>query len=55
MLIDKTKPEFDDVPVTLNGEILLERTVDADGKPLGFLTAKADFVKNLKTKADAEL
>jgi hypothetical protein len=55
MLIDKTNPEFSDVPESLNGEVLLERTVDAKGRPTGFLTASVEAVRALKGKTDAEL
>lgn len=55
MIIDKTKSEFADVPETLNGEVLLERTVDSNGNPSGFLTAPVSVVVALRTKTDAEL
>ena len=52
MIIDKTKPEFSDVPMTLNGEVLLERTVDDNGNPSGFLTTTVDVVKKFQGKTD---
>ena len=47
--------QFDDVPDTLEGEVLLERTTDTNGKPTGFVTASVAQVTAMKTKTLAEL
>ncbi len=49
MIIDNTKPEFEDCPASLNGQFLLERAEN------GFLTATIETVKSMKGKTDAEL
>ena len=54
-IIDKKLPEFADVPHTLEGEVLLERTYDTNGKLTGFLTASKQEVLKRKGKAVAEL
>ncbi|MEK6532112.1 MAG: hypothetical protein AABZ23_06450 [Deltaproteobacteria bacterium] len=55
MLIDKTNPEFNDVPSHLDGQILLERTVSPDGQATGWLTISSALANELKAKTDAEL
>lgn len=54
MVIDKEKPEFADIPDTLGGEVLLERTVDNNGNPSGFITATKAVVMSMKGKTIAE-
>lgn len=49
MIIDNKKPAFEDLPDSLNGQVLLER-----GKN-GFLTATIEAVNAMKGKTDAEL
>ena len=55
IVIDKTKKEFDDVPATLEGEVLLERPKDGDGKVTGYMTALVAEVRKHKGKTPAEL
>jgi hypothetical protein len=54
MIIDKSKPEFKDVPDSLEGEVLLERVVDGNGKPVGFITATVETVEKMKAKPNGE-
>lgn len=54
-IIDILKPEFNDVPVTLDGEVLLERTKDEQGNITGYMTAPTSFAISLKDKTDMEL
>ncbi len=55
MLIDKTRPEFIDVPESLDGEVLLERVYDPGGALMGYITASKESAAAMKTKSDAEL
>ena len=54
-IIDVTMEAFKDIPKTLNGEVLLKRTVDKNGKPNGYLTTTIDRVMSMKDKTDEEL
>lgn len=54
-IIDTTMKEFKDVPKSLNGEILLERTKDNNGNISGYLTCSVDRIMSLKNKTDEEL
>lgn len=55
-LIDKTKKEFKDVPTSLDGEVLLEKTKDTQGNITGYLTVKPEFLKHLsETMTQVEL
>jgi len=54
-IIDITLEEFKDVPISLEGEVLLERTVDKNGKHSGYLTTTIDRVMLMKDKTDEEL
>jgi hypothetical protein len=55
MIIDKKEKEFEDVPETLEGEVLLKRDVDKDGNIKGYLTAPVGIVKNMQGKSDEQL
>ena len=54
-IIDITLEEFKDVPTTLNGEVLLERTKDSKGNLSGYLTITVDKTMLMKDKTDEEL
>ena len=54
-IIDITLEAFKDIPKTLNGEVLLERTVDSKGNISGYLTTTIDRVMLMKDKTDEEL
>ena len=54
-IIDITLEAFKDIPKTLNGEVLLERTVDSKGNISGYLTTTIDKVMLMKNKTDEEL
>lgn len=54
-IIDVTDVKFKDIPLTLDGEVLLERTLDNNGNISGYLTIPVDKIMSLKGKTDAEL
>ena len=54
-IIDVTDEKFKDIPITLDGEILLERTLDNKGNISGYLTTNIDNLMALKGKTDEEL
>ena len=47
-IIDITKDEFKDFPLTLQGEVLLEKTYDSSGNLSGYITIKSEFIQNMK-------
>jgi hypothetical protein len=47
-IIDKKLPEFADVPDNLEGEVLLERTLDNQGRLSGWLTAPVGVVRSMR-------
>lgn len=54
-IIDVTMEEFNDLPLSLDGEVLLERTLDNNGNVSGFLTCTVDRIMSIKDKTDTEL
>lgn len=54
-IIDISDENFKGVPTTLDGEVLLEKTVDDNGNFSGYLTISVDKIMSLKTKSDIEL
>ena len=54
-IIDVTMEEFKDIPISLDGEVLLERTMDNNGNVSGYLTIPVDKIMALKGKTDEEL
>ena len=54
-IIDVTDERFKDIPVTLDGEILLERTLDSKGNISGYLTTNVDKLMIMKNKTDEEI
>ena len=54
-IIDVTMVEFKGLPISLDGEVLLERTLDNNGNVSGYLTTTVDKIMSLKTKTDVEL
>lgn len=54
-IIDIADEKFKDIPISLNGEVLLEKTLDSDGNISGYLTITVDKIMSLKTKTDTEL
>jgi len=54
-IIDVTMEAFKDVSITLNGEVLLEKTLDNNGNISGYLTISVDKIMALKEKTDEEL
>lgn len=54
-IIDISDERFKDVPISLNGEVLLEKTFDNDGKVSGYITTSVDRILSLKIKTDIEL
>ena len=54
-IIDITMEAFKDVSITLNGEVLLEKTLDNNGNVSGYLTISVDKIMAMKNKTDEEL
>ena len=54
-IIDVSDVKFKDVPITLDGEVLLEKTLDNNGNISGFLTCTVDRIMSIKDKTDTEL
>lgn len=54
-IIDISINEFKDIPITLDGEVLLERTLDSKGNISGYLTISVDKIMTMKTKTVGEL
>ena len=53
--IGVTMGEFNDLPLSLDGEVLLEKTLDNNGNISGFLTCTVDRIMSIKDKTDTEL
>ena len=54
-IIDVTDERFKDIPISLDGEVLLEKTLDNNGNVSGYLTISVDNLMVLKEKTDEEL
>ena len=54
-IIDVTDERFKDIPISLDGEVLLEKTLDNNGNVSGYLTIPVDKIMVLKEKTDEEL
>jgi len=54
-IIDVTMEEFKDIPISLDGEVLLEKTLDNNGNVSGYLTISVDKIMTMKGKTDEEL
>lgn len=54
-IIDILKEEYKDFPITLDGEVLLEKTYDDKGNLSGYLTTKKETILEMKNLTDAEL
>ena len=54
-IIDVTMEEFNELPLSLDGEVLLERTLDNNGNISGYLSISVDKIMTLKNKTDEEL
>ena len=53
--IDVTMEEFNDLPLSLDGEVLLEKTLDDKGNISGYLTISVDKIMAIKSKSDVEI
>ena len=53
-IIDTTKEEFKDFPITLHGEVLLEKTYDSNGNFSGYLTISVGNVQKMKDFVETE-
>lgn len=54
-IIDILKEEYKEFPITLDGEVLLEKTYDSRGNFSGYLTTKKETILEMKKLTDAEL
>ncbi len=53
-IIDVSTEEFKDFPITLHGEVFLEKTYDDNGNISGYLTTSQDIILKMKDKIEAE-
>ncbi len=54
-IIDILIEEYKDFPITLDGQVLLEKTYDDKGNFSGYITTTIDTFLNLKSLSDIEL
>jgi len=56
-IIDTNDTKFKDIPISLNGEILLDRTLDDKGNITGYLTTSVEKLIDIKIRilTDSEL
>lgn len=54
-IIDVSDAKFKGVPITLDGEVLLEKTLDNNGNISGYLTISVDKIMTIKIKSDVEI
>ena len=54
-IIDVSDERFKDAPISLDGEVLLEKTLDSNENVSGYLTISVDNLMVLKEKTDEEL
>ena len=54
-IIDVTREDFKDIPISLDGEVLLERTMDNNGNVNGYLTIPIDKLMTMKSKTEEEI
>lgn len=54
-IIDILKDEYREFPITLDGEVFLEKTVDSNGDFSGYITTTIDNIQKMKSLTDEEL
>ena len=54
-IIDILTNEYKDFPITLDGEVFLEKTYDSNGNFSGYITTTVNKVLEMKIKTDEEL
>ena len=54
-IIDILKEEYKNFPITLDGEVFLEKTYDNTGNLSGYLTTTKEKILELKKLTDTEL
>ena len=54
-IIDILKEEYKDFPITLDGEVFIEKTYDSNNNLSGYITTTIDRIMSLKNKTDEEL
>lgn len=54
-IIDILKEEYKDFPITLDGEVLLEKTYDSNNNFSGYITTTVDKILELKKLTNEEL
>ncbi len=54
-IIDILKEEYKDFPITLDGEVLLEKTKNDHGNFSGYITTTKEKILELKKLTDIEL
>jgi len=54
-IIDVTDEKFKEIPISLDGEVLLERTLDSKGNISGYLTISIDKLMTMKGITEEEI
>jgi len=54
-IIDTSLERFKNIPITLNGEVLLEMTRDRQDNLSGYLTCPIETIEEMKDLTDEEL
>lgn len=54
-IIDILKEEYKDFPITLDGEVFIEKTYDSNHNLSGYITTTVDKILELKKLTDTEL
>ena len=54
-IIDILKEEYKDFPITLDGEVFLEKTYDSNKNLSGYITITVDKILEMKKLTDEEL
>ena len=54
-IIDVSDTKFEGIPISLDGEVLIEKTFDNNGNISGYLTISVDKIMTIKSKSDVEI
>lgn len=53
-IIDVMNEWHKDIPITLQGEVLLERTYDNNDNLSGYITTRIENIQNMKSRIETE-
>lgn len=54
-VIDILKEEYKDFPITMDGQVFIEKTVDAKGNHSGYLTTSVENILKIKAMSDEDI